>query len=158
MPRDATPEFTHVTANPSWKIGIVRSLWHGECTRALTESAVATLVDAGIKRRNIIILDTPGSFELPLAVLRAFETRGIDGAIAIGVVVQGETHHAELVAGQAAAGIMQVQLTVKKPVAFDVLYVDRLQDAVARSVGQHSKGRLAALTLLSSLASNGKIH
>ena len=67
-------------------------------------------------------------------------------------------HHAELVANQAAAGLMQVQLTVKKPVTFEVLYVDHLKDAVSRSIGKDSKGRLAALTLLSSLASNGKIH
>jgi 6,7-dimethyl-8-ribityllumazine synthase len=158
MPQDALPDLKKTPADPSWKIAIVRSLWHGECTAALMESAIAALVQAGVKRKNILCMETAGSFELPLAVLNAFEKNHVDGAIAIGVIVQGETHHAELVANQAAAGLMQVQLTVKKPVTFEVLYVDHLKDAVSRSIGKDSKGRLAALTLLSSLASNGKIH
>lgn len=153
MPKDATPELKNVTADPSWKIAIVRSLWHGECTAALMESAIAALVQAGVRRENILCMETAGSFELPLAVLSTFEKQHVDGVIAIGVIVQGETHHAQLVADQAAAGLMHVQLTVKKPVAFEVLYVDRLKDAVARSIGRGSKGRLAALTLLTQIRS-----
>ncbi|MDD5055341.1 MAG: 6,7-dimethyl-8-ribityllumazine synthase [Candidatus Peribacteraceae bacterium] len=158
MPNDAVPDFRNISADPSWKIAIVRGMWHGECTAALMESAIAALEQAGVKRNNIICAETAGAFELPLAVLNAFEKDHVDGVIAIGVVVQGETHHAQLVADQAAAGLMQVQLQMKKPVAFEVLYVNRLQDAVVRSVGKESKGRLAAQTLLSCLASNGKIH
>ncbi len=158
MPKDVTPDLGRTPANPAWKIAIVRSLWHGECTAALEESAIAALVQAGIKRKNILCIDVPGSFEIPLVVQQAFEKSDVDGAIAFGVIVQGETHHAELVANQAAAGLMQVQLQQKKPVTFEILYVDHLKDAVARSIGKESKGRLAALTLLSSLATNRKIH
>ena len=121
------------------------------------ESAIETLMDAGIARNNILCFDAAGSWELPLSVQRAMENHRLDGAIAVGVIVQGETHHAELVAAQAAAGLMQVQLQCRKPVAFEVLYVDDVKDAITRSIGKESKGKLAALTLLSSLANNSKI-
>lgn len=158
MPKDVAPKLGKTPADPEWKIAIVRSLWHGECTAALQESAIATLLHAGIKRKNILCVDVPGSFEIPLAVQQTFTHCGVDGAIAFGVIVQGETHHAELVANQAAAGLMQVQLKQQKPVTFEILFVDHLKDAVARSIGKESKGRLAAMTLLSSLATNRKIH
>ncbi len=136
----------------SWKIAILRSVWHPECTRALSDDAHRTLIDAGIKEESITMIDAPGSFELPLLAKEAIEQKDVDGVILFGVIVQGKTHHARLIAEQCAAGAMQLQMTTGVPVTFEILFVDALEDATRRSIGADGKGPLAAATLLTCLA------
>ena len=138
--------------NPKWKVAIIQSAWYPECAGALTDSACETLVRAGLKPGNIRIIVAPGSFELPLFCKRVIKKLKVDGVIAFGIVIQGETHHAKLVAEQAAKGIMEVQLETETPVIFKVLFVSRIEDARKRSIGLHSKGPMAARSLLSCLA------
>ena len=67
--------------------------------------------------------------------------------LCFGAVVRGETGHYDLVAGECAAGIQQVQLSTGVPVVFGVLTTDTLEQALARSEPDESnKGREAALT------------
>ncbi len=146
------PDFDSLKADPSWKITIVRSVWYPECTNALTHDAKVALITAGISEENITVIDAPGSFEIPLLAKHAIEDVRCDGVIAFGIVVQGATHHASLVAEQAAAGIMNVQLSTGVPVTFEVMFVDTIEDAQVRSLGPKGKGSLAAHTLLSCLA------
>ncbi len=135
-----------------WRIGIVRSVWHPECVDAMVAGAKAELQKLGVPKENIFVVEAPGSFEVPLLCQWAIRERKADAVIAFGVVVQGETHHARLVAEQAAAGIMKVQLETGAPVAFEILFVDKIEHAQARSGGEHGKGPLAARTVLTTLA------
>ncbi|MFA5799685.1 MAG: 6,7-dimethyl-8-ribityllumazine synthase [Candidatus Peribacteraceae bacterium] len=146
------PSLGHPKVNPQWKVAIIRSAWYPECTDALFQSARDALIRAGLRDKNIRSIVVPGSFELPLFCSRAIRKLKVHGVIAFGIVIQGETHHARLVAEQAAAGIMQVQLLTNVPIAFEVLYVHRMEDARKRSIGLHSKGPFAAAALLSCLA------
>lgn len=152
MPLGDIPVFGSVTVDPSWRIAVIRSVWHPECTGPMQENAVEALRKAGIPVKNIVSIDAPGSFELPVLAKHAIESLKVDGVIVFGVVVQGATHHARLVAEQAAAGCMQLQMRTGVPVTFEVLFVDDIKDAVTRSVGKDGKGPLAAATLLSCLA------
>lgn len=145
------PIFGKLTADPDWKIAIIRSIWYDEFSSNMVADAEKTLIAAGIKPANIRIIDAPGSFELPLLCKQALMA-GADGCIAFGIIVQGATQHAGLVAGQSAAGCMQVQLELLKPITFEVLLVDILEDARVRTIGKNAKGLLAARTILSSLA------
>ena len=152
MALSETPTFDSLAADPSWKIAILRSVWYPDCTNALTSDAQKMLLGAGIPQKNILVIDAPGSFELPLLAKHAIEQLTCDGVIAFGIVVQGATHHAALVAEQAAAGIMHVQLQTGVPITFEVMFVNTLEDAVTRSIGPKGKGSQAAKTLLSCLA------
>ncbi len=147
-----TPSFGDLKANPAWRIAIIRSVWYPECTTPMRDDAALALQKSGIPQSNIILIDAPGSFELPILAKHAIEHLNADGVIVFGVVVQGATHHARLVAEQAAAGVMQLQLKTGVPITFEVLFVDALEDALARSVGPEAKGPLAAATLVSCLA------
>ncbi len=151
MTIDNLPEFGKSRINPDWKIAVIHSVWHPEVSSLITDSAIAAFISAGIPNSNITVIDAPGSFELPLLCKRALES-GADGAIAIGIVVQGATHHAELIAREASSGCMQTQLALGKPIVFEVLFVKAIEDAKARAVGPHAKGPLAARTLLTQLA------
>ncbi len=146
-----TPKIGIPLVDPDWKITIVRSVWYDDLTKKLVSDASETLVAAGIKPENIRIIDAPGSYELPLLCKKAL-LAGADGCIAFGIIVQGVTHHARLIAEQAAAGMMQVQLELVRPIVFEVLFVNLLEDARMRVTGTHAKGALASKTLLTSLA------
>lgn len=151
------PDFGAITINPDWKITIIRSVWYPEWSGAMVADAGNILIAAGIPQSNISVIDAPGSFELPLLCKKALES-GAHGAIAMGIVVQGATHHAELVATQAAAGCMQTQLSLGKPIVFEVLFVNALEDAKARVKGSDGRGALAARTLLTQLAKLSEMH
>ncbi|MEQ1849867.1 MAG: 6,7-dimethyl-8-ribityllumazine synthase [Candidatus Peribacteraceae bacterium] len=150
MPLGDAPDFGSLTLDPKWTIAIVRSEWHPKLTTAVSENAATELARLGIPSDNIGLFTIPGSFELPLACQKALER--FDAVIAFGIIVEGQTHHARLIADQAAAGCMQVQLLTGKPVTFEVLYVRNIADAETRVHGVMNTGVIAARTVLSSLA------
>ena len=157
MPLHDFPPLAPLTVDPSWVIAIVRSVWYGDCTQALSDDAVATLVALGIPRENIRCIDVSGSYEIPLVCRTALD-HGADGALAFGIVMQGDTEHAHHVTAAVAHGIMDVQLTCQKPVLFEVLHVRSKSDADARAVGPGAKGPFAARALLHSLATLAKMR
>jgi 6,7-dimethyl-8-ribityllumazine synthase len=72
----------------------------------------------------------------------------VDALIGLGIIVQGETKHADLLAAESTRGLMDVQLQYKLPFAFEILWVDDIAHARARS----EKGAEAAIAVLHSLA------
>lgn len=114
----------------------------------LQESARKGLLEAGILSKNIIEREAAGSFEIPLIGDALASEKKVDALIGLGIIVEGETHHAELLAQQAARGMMDVQLRYQIPFAFEVLYVNDLQSARARL----HRGTEAARAVLHSLA------
>lgn len=150
--------FGSVHVNPEWKIAVVRSLWHSELTAGLASAAIDALVRAGIPSGNVREITVPGAFEIPLFARIAIRELGVDGVIACGVVIQGQTAHAEVVSREAARGCMLVALETGNPVAFEVLHAHTEADARARCIGEGSKGPLAAETLLVSLARKAELQ
>src|SRR5690554_1152465 len=80
-----------------YKIGIVVSEWNDSITNALLKGAEDALIDNGVKSDNIVVYRVPGTFELPLGCQMVLENTDVDGVIAIGVVIQGETRHFDFV-------------------------------------------------------------
>jgi 6,7-dimethyl-8-ribityllumazine synthase len=70
----------------------------------------------------------------------------VDAIVATGVVIRGETTHYEIVSEGAASGIQAVQLETGIPIAFGVLTVETVEQALERSQGegQHNVGEEAA--------------
>src|SRR5580704_7756793 len=112
------------------RIGIACSLFNGGITLRLLNGALDALVEAGVDRRDVTVAWAPGAFELPL-VARAFATAGkVDAVLCFGAVIRGETGHYDLVAGECASGIQQVQLSTGIPVVFGVLTTETLEQAL----------------------------
>ena len=147
-----------VLADPQWRIVIVRSVWHGECTQALVTDAIHRLSEAGVPSQNIVTIDASGSLEIPLLIQMAITEKHVDGAIAFGVIVQGDTHHADMIARESSHALMSISLRHSVPVINEILYVDALEDARKRSIGKEGKGALAAETLLHALAETQKLR
>lgn len=116
---------------------------------SLVSGAVDTLVRHGIARDDITLIRVPGAFEIPLVVQRIAKRGGFDAIIALGAVIRGGTPHFEYVAGECVKGLGQVSLGCDIPVAFGVLTVDSIEQAIERSgTKAGNKGAEAALTAL----------
>jgi 6,7-dimethyl-8-ribityllumazine synthase len=129
------------------RIGIVRARWNAEIVDRLLEGVRRGLRDLGVADADVTDVSVPGSFELPMGA-RILATSGeVDAVICLGSVIRGETTHYELVSGESAAGIQQVQLSTGVPVAFGVLTTEDLGQALARSEGPggHNVGEDAAV-------------
>ena len=95
------------------------------------------------------IIRVPGAWELPVAVKKILEKRDYDAVIALGAVIRGGTAHFEYVAGEAAKGIAAVQNDTGVPVAFGVLTVESIEQAIERSgTKAGNKGAEAAMSAL----------
>lgn len=132
-----------------FKIGIVVSEWNDNITLNLLKGAEEALLENGVKQENIHVHFAPGSFELPLASQWLLEKEDIDGVVAIGSVIQGETKHFDFVCEATAQGVKDVGLKYNKPAIFCVLTDNNLQQAVDRSGGKHgNKGIEAAIACI----------
>jgi 6,7-dimethyl-8-ribityllumazine synthase len=129
------------------RIGIVRARWNPDIVARLLEGARRGLRDLGVDDDDVVDTSVPGSFELPMGARILAASGFIDAVICLGSVIRGETSHYELVAGEAAAGIQQVQLTTGVPVAFGLLATEDRDQAVARSegAGGHNVGEDSAI-------------
>ena len=83
------------------------------------------------------------------AVMAAIDSGRFDAVVALGAVIRGSTPHFDHVAGLCAKGLAQVSLESALPVAFGVLTVDNLEQAIERAgTKAGNKGAEAALSAL----------
>jgi 6,7-dimethyl-8-ribityllumazine synthase len=133
-----------------FKIGIVVSEWNDDITTNLLNGAIEALLENGVKKNNIIVKNVPGAFELPLGCQFLLEhDEDLDGVIAIGCVIQGDTKHFDFVCQGATQGIMALNLEYNTPVAFCLLTDNTKQQSIDRSGGKHgNKGIECAIACL----------
>jgi len=125
-------------------VGIVAARFNGDVTNRLLESALAELERAGVPNELVTVMAVPGAFELPLGAMALAKTRRYSAIVALGCVIRGETAHFDYVAGETASGLQLAALETGVPVAFGVLTVDTLEQAMART----DKGAEAVRTAL----------
>tara|TARA_B100001758_G_C18402524_1_gene609888 strand:- start:112 stop:609 length:498 start_codon:yes stop_codon:yes gene_type:complete len=136
-----------------FKIGIVISEWNSQITENLAKGAIDTLITNQVKSNNINIRYVPGTFELPLGAQYLCEYLDLDGVIAIGTVIQGETKHFDYVCEGATKGLTDVNLKYNTPVSFCVLTDNNIQQSIERSGGKHgNKGVECAVACLKMIA------
>ncbi len=153
MKHDAPAEAIK-NVSPEWRVGIVAATFYKEEIMPMVESAKKTLLDAGIDPQNISFHPVPGSFEIPLIGSALVHAKKVDALIGLGIIVQGETKHADLLAQEVARGMMDIQVRERIPFAFEVLWVSDLALARARI----NKGEEAARSVLISLAELARLH
>jgi 6,7-dimethyl-8-ribityllumazine synthase len=113
-------------------VGIVAARFNGEVTNKLLGSALEEIDRAGVGRDSVVVMAVPGAFELPLGAMALAKTRRYSCIVALGCVIRGETAHFDYVAGEAASGLQLAALETGVPVAFGVLTVDTLEQALDR--------------------------
>jgi len=120
---------------------------------SLLAGALDTLRRHGVADEQIHVVRAPGAFELPLVAKKLAQCQRFDAIIALGAVIRGGTPHFEYVAGECTKGLAQVSLEYGLPVAFGVLTVDSIEQAIERSgTKAGNKGSEAALSALEMLS------
>ncbi|HEY5103750.1 MAG TPA: 6,7-dimethyl-8-ribityllumazine synthase [Acidimicrobiales bacterium] len=132
------------------RVAVACARFNGGITTRLLEGALDALEGAGVDRADISIGWVPGAFEIPLLALAfADADRPFDAVITLGAVIRGDTGHYEVVAGECARGVQDVQLSTRVPVIFGVLTTNTIEQALERSEpDKTNKGREAALSAL----------
>jgi len=131
------------------KYTIVVGRWNSFVVEHLLEGALDTLRRHGVAEKNITIVRAPGAFEIPLVCKKVAAKAGVDAIIALGAVIRGGTPHFEYVAGECTKGLAMVSMEYAVPVAFGVLTVDTIEQAVERSgTKAGNKGEEAAMSAL----------
>ncbi len=131
------------------KFGIVISRFNSFLVESLLSGAVDTLLRSGGKEEDIEIVRVPGAVEIPLAAKRMAASNKYDAIIALGAVIRGGTPHFEFVANENSKGLAQVCMEYDLPVAFGVLTVDTIEQAIERSgTKAGNKGTEAALSAI----------
>lgn len=129
------------------RFALVCSRFNSFIVDALEGGAIDVLIRHGAKESDIHVVKAPGAYELPLAVQKVAATGRYDAIIALGAVIRGSTPHFDHVAGECVKGLSSVSLQHGIPVAFGVLTVDTIEQAIERAgTKAGNKGAEAALS------------
>ena len=128
------------------RIAVAVSRFNARITRRLLRGAQAALVRCGVAEERVEVAWTPGAWELPILAQGLARTGRYDAIVCLGCVIRGETAHDRMIGFGATTGLARVALDERVPVTLGVLTVRTLEQAEARSGGDHgNKGEDAAL-------------
>ncbi|QCE34779.1 6,7-dimethyl-8-ribityllumazine synthase [Acetobacteraceae bacterium] len=129
------------------RLAFIVSQFNEEVTYGLLEGAQNLLSENHLAKGDVY--KAPGAFELPLIAKALAESGKYDGVVAFGCVIKGDTAHFEYISGEAARGMMEVQLKTGIPASFGILTVYSQEEALIRSGNNEAnKGREAVLACL----------
>src|SRR5207253_10561483 len=95
------------------RLAIVAAEFHREVTDRMVEKALARAKERGVQVTSVV--SVPGTFEIALAVQRLLERPDVDGAVAIGAVIKGETLHDAARMAVAPRALLDAGLRAGKP-------------------------------------------
>jgi 6,7-dimethyl-8-ribityllumazine synthase len=101
-----------------YNIGIVVSEFNFDITSMMLERAKAHAEFLEVNVSKVITV--PGVFDMPLAVKKLVEDKNIDGVVTLGVVIEGETGHDQIVITNAARKIADLSVDYGKPVSLGI--------------------------------------
>jgi len=128
---------------------IVVGRFNSFVTDNLLNGAIDTLQRHGVTDENITVVKVPGAFEMPLAAKRLAVSGKYKAIIALGAVIRGGTPHFEYIASECSKGLAMISLQHDIPLAFGVLTVDTIEQAIERAgTKAGNKGADAALSAL----------
>lgn len=128
------------------RFGIAAASYNREFADALVGNCVDALAKAGGTAK---VVRVPGTFEVSAAAAKLAKSRRYDCVIGLGVLVQGETSHAQHIAGAVAHGLTLVAIETGVPTVFGIVTANNLRQARVRCVGKkYNRGREAAHTAI----------
>lgn len=140
------------------QFAIVISRFNELISKEMLNGAVDTLLRHGVKDNEITSIWVPGAFEIPSIAQKLIQTKKYDAVICLGAVIRGDTPHFDYIAAEASKGIAQLGIQSGIPVAFGILTVDTLEQALERAGSKAgNKGRQAAETAIEMISLIGQI-
>ncbi len=125
------PQPRHTTARRTF--AMVASQYNPIFVQGLIDSAKGEF-EAISPNAHLVQHEVPGAFEIPLVVQEIASRGGIDAIIAFGVIIHGETQHADLIARTVTEALQQIALKFRVPVIHEVLLVQDEEQARQRCI------------------------
>ncbi|MBF0538883.1 MAG: 6,7-dimethyl-8-ribityllumazine synthase [Nitrospirae bacterium] len=128
---------------------VIVSRFNDFMTARLLDGCVDALVRHGVDEETIVVVKTPGAFELPLMAKKAAASHDYDAVIALGAIIRGATPHFEYIAAECTKGLAQASMETGVPVAYGVITADTIEQAIERAgTKSGNKGWDAAVTAI----------
>ena len=129
---------------PRRTFAIVASQYNPDYVKGLVD-ATRTELENLSPNSSITMYEVPGAFEIPVVLQEVAHKGGVDAIIALGVIIEGETAHADLIGRSVTDSIQDIALRFRTPVIHEVLLVRDEAQARARTLGeQRNRGTEAA--------------
>ena len=129
--------------------GIVFTSWNAVIVQDLLEETQKELLNQGVEKKNIIIKEVPGAFELPLATQSIAENESVSSVISLGAIIQGDTPHFDFISNACIEGLQTVALKTNVPIICGVLTTNTIEQAIERSnPDKMNKGKEFALSAM----------
>ena len=139
---------TKASAAPGTRVAIVASRYNARYVNSMLRAAKAELAKAKVAAE---VVRVPGAFEMPAvaSALAGRLTNPIDAILCLGVILRGETTHAENIGQGVTGALAQLQVEHSLPVIHEVLLLENVQQARERCLdARHNRGIEAARTAI----------
>ncbi|NUN92960.1 MAG: 6,7-dimethyl-8-ribityllumazine synthase [Verrucomicrobiae bacterium] len=137
-----------------FRIGVIAARYNRSLCDALLESALATLAKLGA--RKVVVCRVPGAYEIPVLAARMARSGNYDVLVALGVVLQGGTSHAEHLAAADAVNLQRLAVETEVPVIHQVLTPRTEGDARARVRLRGEEAARAAVEMAATMGTAGR--
>ena len=117
------------------RFGIVVSRFNDELTNVLAMSAYQCLEKNGATQDTIDLVRVPGAYEIPVVADKLAASKRYDALIVLGVVVEGETQHAQMIIDTTGQAILDIACRHRIPVINEIVGVRNWAQAEARCLG-----------------------
>ena len=115
------------------RVAIVAARFNDLIVASLLKGALGAWAARDGAPADVAVIRVPGAFELPLAAKKLAASGRYEAVVALGCVIRGDTPHFEYVAGECARGLQQASLETGVPIAFGVLTVETVDQALERA-------------------------
>ena len=127
------------------RFAIVVSRFNAELTQQLADDVFQCLTENGAEKSDIGIFQVPGAYEIPVVVNELAKSENYDALIALGVVVEGETPHAQMIGESTGIALLDIAREYGVPVINEIVGTRNWEQAVARCTrSRTSRGWYAA--------------
>ncbi|MDR3228366.1 MAG: 6,7-dimethyl-8-ribityllumazine synthase [Puniceicoccales bacterium] len=139
MSKDKPKETTAVDGT-DFAIGIIASRYNNDLVEALLKDVRAALRKSKVADASVKVLRVPGASEIPYAANMLAMTEEYDCIIALGVIIKGDTIHAEVIANSTALTLQGVAMQTEVPVINGIIAVNTREQAEERTRGKLARG------------------